>query len=119
MRDLKGHAREYLAWKSITQGERRIQNLKDERRNQAQASLRKADEAVRRTIPKAYRAAIAPAQLDPQQMEFTMSPEQTKATESGDIVESALDTFKAREALIDYETPEALNAAFDGIHLER
>lgn len=110
MRDLKRDTREYLAWKSITQGDRRIQNLKDERLNQAQASLRKADEAVRRMLPKAYRFAIAPAQLDPQHTEFTMSPEQTKATESGDIVESAFDTFKAREALIDYETPEALNA---------
>ena len=110
MRDLKTQAREYLAWKSITQGERRIQNLKDERFNQAQASLRKAGEAVRRMLPKAYRFAIAPAQLDPQHTEFTMLPEQTKATESGNIVESAFDTFKAREALIDYETPEALNA---------
>lgn len=109
MRDLKGYAREYLAWKSITEGERRVQNLTGERLNQAQASLRKTGEAVRRTIPKAYRSAIAPAQLDPQRMEFAMSPEQTKATESGDIVESALDTFKAREALIDYETPETLN----------
>lgn len=110
MRDLKAHTREYLAWKSITQGERRIQNLKDERLNQAQASLRKTDETVRRMLPKAYRFAIAPAQLDPQHTEFTLSPEQTKATESGDIVESAFDTFKAREALIDYETPETLNA---------
>ncbi len=109
MRDLKGHAREYLAWKSITQGERRVQNLKDERLAQAQASLRKASEAIRRTVPKAYRSAIAPAQLDPQQTEFTMSSEQTKAAETGDIVESAFDTFKAREALIDYETAEALN----------
>ena len=110
MRDLKGYTREYLAWRSITQGERRIQNLKDERLKQAQASLRKAGEAIRRTIPKVYRFAIAPAQLDPQHTEFTMSPEQTKATENGDIVGSAFDTFKAREALIDYETPETLNA---------
>ncbi len=110
MRDLKGSTREYLAWKSITEGERRIQHLKDERLSQARANLRKASEATRRMIPKAYRSAIAPAQLDPQHTEFTMSPEQTKATETGDIVESALDTFKAREALIDYETPETLNA---------
>ena len=110
MRDLQSYTREYLAWKSITQGERRIQNLKDERLSQAQANLRKADETVRRIIPKAYRFAMAPTQLDPQHTEFTMSPEQTRAAESGDIVGSAFDTFKAREALIDYETPEILNA---------
>ena len=110
MRDLKGSAREYLAWQSITQGERRIPDLTGERLNQAQASLRKTGEAVRRMLPKAYRSAIAPAQLDPQHTEFTLSPEQTKATESGDIVQSAFDIFKAREALIDYETPETLNA---------
>ena len=110
MRDLQSYTREYLAWKSITQGERRIQNLKDERLTQAQANLRKADETVRRIIPKAYRFAMAPTQLDPQHTEFTMSPEQTRAAESGDIVGSAFDTFKAREALIDYETPESLNA---------
>ena len=109
MRDLKGAAQEYLAWKSITQGDRRIQDLKDERLSQAQASLRKAGENVRRMIPKAYRSAIAPAQPEPQHTEFEMHPEQTKATDTGDIVTSAFDTFKAREALIDYETPEALN----------
>ena len=110
MRDLQSYTREYLAWKSITQGERRIQNLKDERLSQAQANLRKADETVRRIIPKAYRFAIAPTQLDPQHTQFTMSPEQTRAAESGDIVGSAFDTFKAKEILIDYETPEILNA---------
>lgn len=110
MRDLKGHAREYLAWKSITEGDRRIQNLTGERLNQAQANLRKTGEAVRRTIPKAYRFAIAPAQQDPQHAKFKVFPEQTKATERGDIVESAFETFKASEALIEYETPEALSA---------
>jgi predicted AAA+ superfamily ATPase len=113
MRDLQSYTREHLAWKSITQGERRIQNLKDERLSQAQANLRKADETVRRIIPKAYRFAMAPTQLDPQHTEFTMSPEQTRAAESGDIVGSAFDTFKAREALIDYEAPEILNARLE------
>ena len=39
-----------------------------------------------------------------------MFPEQTRILENGDIVESAFDTFKATEALIEYETPESLNA---------
>ncbi len=110
MRDLKSYTREYLAWHSITQGDQRIRGLKDERLRQAQASLRKAEEAVRRTIPKAWRFAIAPAQLDPQHPELTLTPEQTKAAETGDIVEGALEALRTRGALIGYETPEELNA---------
>ena len=108
VRDLKEYTRDFLAWKSITQGERRIQNLTGERSNQAQASLRKADESVRNMIPKAYRWVIAPDQLDPQRNEYSMISEQTRVLENGDIVESAFDTFKSREAIIEYETPESL-----------
>lgn len=110
IRTLKIHARDYLAWESILSGERRVQNLAGERLQQAQASLRRAEELIRSTIPKAYRWAIAPAQLDPQVTEFQMFPEQTRILENGDIVESAFDTFKGKEALIEYETPESLNA---------
>ena len=110
VRDMKEYIRDFLAWKSITQGERRIQNLTGERSNQAQASLRKADESVRNMIPKAYRWAIAPDQLDPQRNEYSMISEQTRVLENGDIVESAFDTFKSREVIIEYETPESLEA---------
>lgn len=110
VRDMKEYIRDFLAWKSITQGERRIQNLTGERLNQAQASLRKADESVRNMIPKAYRWTIAPDQQDPQRNEYSMISEQARVLENGDIVESAFDTFKSREAIIEYETPESLEA---------
>ena len=110
VRTLRIHSRDYLAWESILSGERRIQNLAGERLRQAQGSLRKAEELVRSTIPKTYRWAIAPAQLDPQVTEFQMFPEPTRILENGDIVESAFDTFKAKEAVIEYATPESLNA---------
>ncbi len=110
IRALKNIVRNSLSWKSIIHGERRIQNLTGERLKQAQAGVRKADEEIRRTIPKTYRWAIAPAQLDPQCNEFSLSHEQTRILKNGDIVESAFKTFKAREALIEYETPEALDA---------
>ena len=109
IRDLKEHIRDFLAWKSITEGERRIQNLTGERLSQAQAGRRKAGESIRSTIPKAYRWAIAPKQLNPQHNEFSMFPEQTKVLENGDIVESAFNTFKAREDVIEYETVESLD----------
>ena len=110
IRELKNYVREYLAWQSITQGARRIQNLTGDRLSQAQTSLRKAGEAIRSTIPKAYRWAIAPAQLNPQRDDFSMFAEQTRVLDNGDIVESAFDTFKAKEAVIEYETAESLDA---------
>lgn len=110
LRDMKEHVRNFLAWKSITEGERRVQNLTGERLKQAKGSLRKADESIRNSIPKAYRWAIAPAQLDPQLSEFSMFSEQTSVLDNGDIIESAFDTFKSREAIIEYETPESLEA---------
>ena len=109
IRDLKGPIAKYLAWKSITQGERRIEPLEGERYKQAQASLRKAGESVRSLLPKAYRWAIAPTQLDAQRTEYSMPLVQTKILDDGDIVKSAFETFKAREDVIEYETPESLN----------
>ena len=110
IRDLKDSIAKYLAWKSITQGERRIDNLEGERYKQAQASLRQAGESIHSLIPKAYRWAIAPAQQDAQRTEFSMPAEQTPILDDGDIVKSAFETFKAREDVIEYETHESLDA---------
>ena len=110
VRDLKDSIAKYLAWNSIIQGDRRIENLEGERYKQAQASLRKEGKSIRSLIPKAYRWAIAPAQQDSQRAEFSLSPEQTKILEDGDIVKSAFETFKAREDVIEYETHESLDA---------
>ena len=109
IRDLRDPIAKRLAWESITQGERRIENLEGERYKQAQASLRKAGESIRSLIPKAYRWAIAPAQLDDQHTEYSMPPQQTRILDDGDIVNSAFETFKEREDVIEYETPESLN----------
>ena len=110
VRDLKNAIAQSIAWNSITQGERSIENLEGERYKQARASLNKASESIRSLIPKAYRWAIAPAQLNAQRTEFTMSAEQTQILDDGDIVKSAFETFKAREDVIEYETHESLDA---------
>ena len=109
IRHLRDPIAKSIAWKSITQGERRIENLEGERYKQAQASLRKAGESVRSLLPKAYRWAIAPTQLDAQRTKYSMPVVQTKILDDGDIVKSAFETFKAREDVIEYETPESLN----------
>ena len=109
IRDLRDPIAKSLAWKSITEGERRIEPLKGERYKQAQASLRKAGESVRALLPKAYRWVLAPIQSDAQRTEYSMSIVQTKILDDGDIVKSAFETFKAREDVIEYETPESLN----------
>ena len=109
IRDLRDPIAKHLAWKSITQGERRIENLEGERYKQAQASLRKAGESIRSLLPKAYRWAIAPNQSDAQRTEYAMSEVQTRILDDGDIVNSAFETFKEREDVIEYETPESLN----------
>lgn len=109
IRDLKNPIAKYLAWQSIMEGDRRIENLEGERYKQAQASVRKAGESIRSLLPKAYRWVIAPAQLDSQHSEFSMSAVQTRLLDDGDIVKSAFETFKEREDVIEYETPESLN----------
>lgn len=109
IRDLRDPIAKYLAWRSITQGDRRIDPLEDERFKQAQASLRKAGESIRSLIPKAYRWAIAPAQLDPEHTKYSMSPEQTQILDDGDIVKSAFETFITLENVIEYENHESLD----------
>ena len=109
IRDLRDPIAKYLAWRSITQGERRIENLEGERFKQAQASLRKAGESIRSLIPKAYRWAIAPTQLDPEHTQYSMSPEQTQILDDGDIVKSAFETFITLENVIEYENHESLD----------
>ena len=109
IRDLRDPIAKYLAWKSITQGDRRIEDLEGERFKQAQASLRKAGESIRSLIPKAYRWAIAPAQLDPEYTKYSMSPEQTQILDDGDIVKSAFETFITLENVIEYENHESLD----------
>ncbi len=110
IRTLRNSVRNAIAWKSITQGERRIQKLTGERLKQAQAEIRKADEEIRRAIPKAYRWAIAPTQLEPQRNQFAMlTTEVTHMLEDGDIVKNAFETFERKDAVIKYEEPELLN----------
>ena len=109
IRDLRDPIAKYIAWKSITEGERRIENLEGERYKQAKASLRKAGESIRNLLPKAYRWAIAPTQPNAQSTEFSMTAVQTRILDDGDIVKSAFNTFTEREDVIEYETHESLD----------
>lgn len=109
IRDLRDPVAKYLAWRSITQGDRSIEILEGERYKQARTSLGKAGESVRSLIPKAYRWAIAPVQLNAERTEYTIAAEQTSILDDGDIVKSAFETFKTLENLIEYENHESLN----------
>ena len=106
-----------MAWNSINSGDedsgfQAITNLTGERRRQVNVSLRAADTARRNALVRAYRWAMAPYQPDPQQADaYTMNSWQTTAAAQdnpGDIINSALDTFRKEEALLDEVTPSAL-----------
>lgn len=118
VRVLRDATRTWLAWQSINSGDedsgfQAISNLIGERRQQVSGSLRAAETARRNALVRAYRWAVAPYQPDPQQADaYTMSSWQTATAAQdnpGDIINSALDTFRKEEALLDDMTPSALD----------
>ena len=118
IRVLRDATRTWMAWHSIDNGDEHsgfqaITNLTGERRRQVNGSLRAADTARRNALVRAYRWAIAPYQSDPQQADaYTMSIWQTVTAAQdnpGDIIKSALDTFRKEDALLDEISPSALD----------
>lgn len=117
IRVLRDTTRTWMAWQSINSGDedsgfQAIPNLTGERRRQVNGSLRAAETARRNALVRAYRWAMAPYQPDPQQADaYTMNSWQTGTAAQdnpGDIVNSALDTLRKEEALLDEVTPGAL-----------
>ena len=107
VRDLNNRVKRFLAWHSIVNGERRIENLSGDRLKQAQSSLRAAEAEVRTALVGAYRWAIAPVQDDPQKAEYRLAVSQVGATD-GEIIDNAFGKFIGDEALVEHISPSAL-----------
>ena len=108
IRTLRSSARTYLAWYSILNGERSIENLTGDRLSQASSSLRSADRQLSEALVRAYRWAMAPSQENPQRADYGLSVFQTNPTDTGDIVDSALGQLIEAEVLVDEISPSAL-----------
>ena len=99
IRALRNIVRTYLAWDSIINGERRLENLTGNRRSQAVNSLRSAERQLSEALVRAYRWALAPSQENPQQADYRFSSFTTNAPDTGDIVGSAFQRFLEEEVL--------------------
>ena len=108
IRTLRSSARTYLAWHSILNGERSIENLTGDRHSQAINSLRSAERQLSEALVRAYRWAMAPSQENPQRANYGLSIFQTNPTDTGDIVDSALGQLTEAEVLVDEISPSAL-----------
>ena len=108
IRTLRSSARTYLAWHSILNGERSIENLTGDRHSQAINSLRSAERQLSEALVRAYRWAMAPSQENPQRADYGLSIFQTNPTDTGDIVDSALGQLTEAEVLVDEISPSAL-----------
>ena len=108
IRSLRSSARTYLAWHSILNGDRSIENLTGDRLSQASSSLRGADRQLSEALVRAYRWAMAPSQENPQRANYGLSVFQTNPADTGDIVDIALGQLIEAEVLVDEISPSAL-----------
>ena len=114
VRGLRTSVRAYLAWDSILNGDRRIENLAGERRKDAMSSLNKAEREMRAALTKAYRWVMAPVQDDPQNAEeYRMSDWQTNAVATGEITTEAFSKCVEEEALVEEISPSALASVLE------
>ena len=114
IRDLRSVARQYLAWQSLLDGDRRLKLEDDrDRRLLAETNRNKASEAVQSGIEKAYRWIMSPSQPDPQQAVFDTS-NWKQIQESPDIADTALKRFASDDQLVDDRlSPNALKRVLD------
>ena len=108
MNTLKRSIRPYLAWHSIINGERKIQNLKGDRRRQATASLTTAGRELGNALVKAYRWAFAPTQPNPVEDKYQWNFFDTEVEQDGKIIESTFKRFVKEEILIEKISPSTL-----------
>ena len=112
IRGLERAVKSFLAWHSIVDGRRQIENLQGDRSRQAYESIRKSEREVRAMLVNAYRWAMAPAQADPQRAEYNLSRSQIDAPSAenpGAIADQAFGKFVEQEALV----PSISTAALD------
>ena len=106
--ELRDAARRFLAWDSVRNGDRRVQNLTGQRdtltRNQHSAS----DMTLRNALRSAYRWIMAPVQPDPQKARYDTT-RWKEIPDEADIAANAFENFVQSEQLIDKLTPTALN----------
>ena len=108
LRAVRRSVRSYLAWDSIVNGDRRIDNLSGGRMRQARGSQSRAEAEIVSGIVRAYRWALAPVQDNAQTPEYRFSTLETDAQATGEIVNSAFEKLLAEEALADRISPTAL-----------
>ena len=75
--------RTYLAWDSIVNGTRRIQNLVGERASQARASLERSRSEIEAGLVRAWRWALSPSQPDPMKAEYGLTEFTTDVANDG------------------------------------
>ena len=107
IRTLRNSVKTYIAWDSIINGERRIENLTGNRRSQAINSQRRAETELENSLVRAYRWAMAPSQETPQRADYQLSTFPTNAAETGNIADSAYQKFIEEEVLVDEISPSA------------
>ena len=113
LRALRRSVRSYLAWDSIVNGDRRIENLVGARMSQARGSLGRYEAETVNGVVRSYRWTLAPVQDDPQTPEYRFSTMETDAPATGEIVAGAFDKLLAEEALADVISPSALATMLD------
>ncbi len=107
VRGLSVATRNYLAWYSILNGETKLE-LGGSRLADAQRNLRSAEEKVKNQIPNAYRWILAPAQNDPHKSVISFRQISTNASDTADIIGSAVSTCLNEEVLVDKLAPSIL-----------
>ena len=110
LRALRTSVRTYLAWYSIVNGTRRIENLVGERATQARASLERSRSEIEAGLVRAWRWTLSPSQPDPMKAEYGLTEFATDATTTGEIISSALDKLAREEALVNAMSPAALSS---------
>ena len=108
LRQLRASVRSYLAWRSITEGERKIEGLEGERLRQASESVQRARDAREDALARAWRLALAPRQPDPRQASYELHELETDAPTTGDIVGAAFERLTAVEELAARVSPDHL-----------
>ena len=108
---LRNHVRDFLAWSSILDGGRRLENLDQTRLTQAMDSLSAAERNVRAALVRAYRWALAPAQSDPQKTEYVFTA--YGIDETGNLADAAFDALIEAEALVPKISPDALQTMLE------
>ena len=112
IRELRSKTARYLAWDSITNGDRRIPNLGNDRRAEARSQATAADRELQEALTNAYRWVMAPTQPDPLQAEYDTT-NWRQINPAADQAANALDYFVQQGQLVDVLAPAVLNSQLD------